>query len=86
MSRIINGREYFCGEEIERSFTRWRDARIEELEAEVERLREALKSTAAFLHHCWCNVQMSDYSFQKLNEQMEIVHAAIDVERGAREI
>ena len=39
MSRIINGREYFCGEEIEQSFTRWRDARIEELEAEVERLR-----------------------------------------------
>ena len=46
--------------------------------AEVERLREALKSTAAFLHHCWCDVQMSDYSFQRLSEQMEIIDAAID--------
>lgn len=56
--------------------------RAEKAEAEVERLREALKSTAAFLHHCWCDVQMSEYSFQKLNEQMEIVHTAIDAARG----
>lgn len=36
-------------------------------------LTEALRSTGLFLHHLWCDVQMNDYSFQKLNEQMEIV-------------
>ena len=36
-------------------------------------LVEALRSTGMFLHHLWCDVQMNDYSFQKLNEQMEIV-------------
>ena len=40
------------------------------------------KSTAAFLHHCWCDVQMSDYSFQRLSEQMEIIDAAIDALEG----
>lgn len=36
-------------------------------------LSEVMKSTGLFLHHLWCDVQMNDYSFQKLNEQMEIV-------------
>lgn len=42
-----------------------------------EHLLEALKSTGLFLHHCWCDVQMNDYSFEKLGKQMEIVDAAI---------
>lgn len=40
-------------------------------------LVEALQSTGLFLHHLWCDVQMNDYSFQKLNEQMEIVDGVL---------
>ena len=45
--------------------------------AAAPELLEALKSTGLFLHHCWCDVQMNDYSFEKLNQQMAIVDAAI---------
>lgn len=45
--------------------------------AQRDALLEALKSTGLFLHHCWCDVQMNDHSFEKLNRQMEIVDAAI---------
>lgn len=50
-------------------------------EANAE-LLEALKSTGLFLHHCWCDVQMNDYSFEKLNQQMAIVDAAIAKAEG----
>jgi hypothetical protein len=52
-------------------------AYYEGLEAQRDALLEALKSTGLFLHHCWCDVQMNDYSFEKLNRQMEIVDAAL---------
>ncbi len=55
----------------------------ERLEAQRDAMLEALKSTGLFLHHCWCDVQMNDYSFEKLNQQMQIVDAAIkSVEEG----
>ena len=46
-------------------------------EAQRDALLEALKRTGLFLHHCWCDVQMNDYSFEKLNQQMAVVDAAI---------
>ena len=52
-------------------------AELRRLHAQRDALLEALKSTGLFLHHCWCDVQMNDYSFEKLNRQMEIVDAAI---------
>ena len=52
-------------------------SRIADLESQRDALLEALKSTGLFLHHCWCDVQMNDHSFEKLNRQMEIVDAAI---------
>ena len=39
----------------------------------MQQALDALKSTGLFLHHCWCDVSMNDYSFGKLNQQMEIV-------------
>ena len=53
------------------------DQRVLGLNAQRDALLEALKSTGLFLHHCWCDVQMNDHSFEKLNRQMEIVDAAI---------
>ena len=56
--------------------------RIEKLEAQRDALLEALKSTGLFLHHCWCDVQMNEYSFEKLNQQMAVVDAAISLVEG----
>ena len=47
-------------------------------------LLEALKSTGLFLHHCWCDVQMNEYSFEKLNQQMIVVDAAIAKAEGEK--
>ncbi len=55
---------------------------LRRLHAQRDALLEALKSTGLFLHHCWCDVQMNDYSFEKLNRQMEIVDAAIKAVEG----
>ena len=52
-------------------------AELRRLHAQCDALLEALKSTGLFLHHCWCDVQMNDYSFEKLNQQMAIVAAAV---------
>lgn len=49
-----------------------------------EQMLMALKSTGLFLHHCWCDVQMNDYSFGKLGKQMEIVDAAIAAAEAAK--
>ena len=56
----------------------------EEIASELRRLHtlnaelvEALRSTGLFLHHVWCDVQMNDYSFEKLNQQMQVVDAAL---------
>lgn len=58
-------------------------AELRRLHAQRDALLEALKSTGLFLHHCWCDVQMNDYSFEKLNQQMAVVDAAIKaVEEG----
>lgn len=48
-----------------------------DLEAENARLKAVLKDVGLFLHHCWCDVQMNDYSFERLNRQMEAVDAAL---------
>lgn len=50
---------------------------LQRLLAENNSLLEALKSTSLFLEHCWCDVQMNDHSFDKLNQQIKIVNAAI---------
>lgn len=55
---------------------------IGRLTRQRDALLEALKSTGLFLHHCWCDVQMNDYSFEKLNQQMQIVDAAIAKAEG----
>ena len=56
---------------------------IASLVAQRDALLAALKSTGLFLHHCWCDVQMNDYSFEKLNQQMAVVDTAIQmVEEG----
>ena len=57
---------------------------LQRLRAQRDALLEALKSTCLFLHHCWCDVQMNDYSFEKLNRQMEIVDAAIKAVEGEK--
>lgn len=49
-----------------------------DLEAEVQRLRATLKDVGLFLHHCWCDVQMNEYSFDLLNKQMAAVDAALE--------
>ena len=51
-------------------------------EAAIKQLREALSHSGLFLHHAWCDVQMNDYSFEKLNQQMQIVDAAIAKAEG----
>ncbi len=56
--------------------------RLADVEAQRAALLEALKSTGLFLHHCWCDIQMNDHSFEKLNRQMEIVDAAIKAVKG----
>ncbi len=43
----------------------------------LKELLEALKAAGLFLHHAWCDVQMNDYSFEKLNQTMTVVDAAI---------
>jgi hypothetical protein len=59
--------------------THWKDlaAELRRLHAENEVLREALKEAGLFMHHAWCNVQMNEYSFEKLNKTMQVVDAAI---------
>lgn len=52
-------------------------AAIEQLADENAKLREALEEAGLFLHHAWCDVQMNDYSFEKLNKTMQIVDAAL---------
>lgn len=43
----------------------------------LKELLEAMKAAGLFLHHAWCDVQMNDYSFEKLNQTMTVVDAAI---------
>ena len=50
---------------------------------QIRELREALRSAGLFLHHCWCDVQMNDYSFERLNEQMKLVDAALSSTKDA---
>lgn len=52
-------------------------AENEALGRENAKLREALKEVGLFLHHAWCDVQMNDYSFEKLNKTIEVVDAAL---------
>ena len=60
------------------------ERRLLDVHAQRDALLEALKSTGLFLHHCWCDVQMNDYSFEKLNRQMEIVEAVIKAAEGEK--
>jgi hypothetical protein len=52
-------------------------AELRRQHAEITKLREALKEAGLFLHHAWCDVQMNEYSFEKLNKTMEVVDAAL---------
>ena len=60
------------------------ERRLFAVEAQRDALLEALKSTGLFLHHCWCDVQMNDHSFVKLNQQMIVVDAAIKAVEGEK--
>ena len=60
----------------------WWNEKMFTIEQQRDALLEALKSTGLFLHHCWCDVQMNDYSFEKLNRQMAVVYAAIAKAEG----
>ena len=51
-------------------------------EAAIKQLREALSHSGLFLHHAWCDVQMNDYSFEKLNSAMAIIDAALTATEG----
>ena len=48
-----------------------------ELERQLEEARTVLKETGLLLHHFWCDVQMSDYSFARLSDGMEAIGAAM---------
>lgn len=48
-----------------------------ELERQLEETRAVLKATGLLLHHFWCDVQMNEYSFEKLNKGMEAIDAAM---------
>jgi nicotinamide mononucleotide adenylyltransferase len=52
-------------------------AELRRQHAEIAMLRETLKEAGLFLHHAWCDVQMNEYSFEKLNKTMEVVDAAL---------
>lgn len=55
-------------------------AELRRLHAINAELLDVLRSTGLFflfLHHCWCDVQMNDYSFEKLNQQISAIDAAI---------
>lgn len=52
-------------------------AELRRLHAENAELLAALKAAGLSLHHAWCDVQMNDYSFEKLNQTMIVVDAAI---------
>lgn len=52
-------------------------AKLTEAERQRDEYKAVLQSTGLFLHHCWCDVQMNEYSFKKLNEQMEAIDAAL---------
>ena len=52
-------------------------AELRRQHAEIEALRGALKEAGLFLHHAWCDVQMNEYSFEKLNKTMEVVDATL---------
>ena len=61
----------------------WWNSRMLELERENAELvkalaeaRKVLKETGLLLHHFWCDVQMNDYSFDKLNKGIEAIDAA----------
>lgn len=49
-----------------------------DLEAENAHLKAVLKDVGLFLHHCWCDVQMNEHSFDLLNKQTEAVDAALE--------
>jgi len=64
---------------LQEAYEGWarRQSEVYQLTSQRDALLEALKSTGLFLHHCWCDIQMNDHSFERLNRQMEIVDAAI---------
>lgn len=77
--------DWWFARAIETAACAERDQRIAELEQELEAVRKdaerkhnALKEAGLFLHHAWCDVQMNEYSFERLNRAIEIVDAAID--------
>lgn len=47
------------------------------LRAENERLRNVLRDAGLFLHHCWCDVPMNDYSFERLNTMIGQIDTAL---------
>lgn len=53
---------------------------FEQVTAERDKLRAVLKDVGLFLHHCWCDVQMNDHSFGRLNDMMTAVDEAIKVQ------
>jgi len=58
-------------------------AELRRLDAVNAQLLEALKSANLFLHHCWCDVQMNEYSYEKLQQEMAAVLGPLE-RRGSR--
>jgi ribosomal protein L12E/L44/L45/RPP1/RPP2 len=51
--------------------------------AVVKQLVEALKAAGLFVHHCWCDVSMNEYSSKKLDETMEKIDSALAAAKEA---
>jgi hypothetical protein len=46
-------------------------------EKQRDELLETLKEVGLFLHHAWCDIQMNDYSFEKLNKTIATVDKSL---------
>lgn len=57
-------------------------SQVNELKAVKSELMGTLKTTGLFLHHCWCDVSMNEYSFEKLNSTMRLVDETIKKHGG----
>jgi hypothetical protein len=50
---------------------------LRRLHAANAEMVEALSEVGMFLHHAWADVQMNDYSFERLNKAMESCDTAL---------